>query len=66
MNEFSIIIIRFFMRKILETMKLLKKFRKNLGVHFPAQQAQAIYDLCQDHATLDQMPVNQFVDLLVT
>ncbi len=44
---------------------LLKKFRKSLGSHFPMQQAQAMYDLCQDHAKLDQLAVNQFIDMLV-
>lgn len=44
---------------------LVKKFQKNLASHFPAQQAQAIYALCQDHKTLDALPVNQFVDMMV-
>lgn len=45
---------------------LLQKFRRNLGGHFSAQQAQEIYKLCQDEIKFDKLPVNKFLDLLVS
>jgi 2-methylcitrate dehydratase len=44
---------------------LVEKFKTNLARRFPAQQQKAILDVCMDPARLEQMPVNQFVDLLV-
>lgn len=44
---------------------LLKKYRRNLGKHFPAQQANDIYALCEDHQKLDALSVDQFVDMMV-
>lgn len=44
---------------------LLEKFKANLATRFPAKKAEAIYDLCQDIAALELMPVNEFMDMLV-
>jgi len=44
---------------------LVEKFKTNLARRFPARQQKAILDVCMDPARLEQMPVNQFVDLLV-
>jgi 2-methylcitrate dehydratase len=44
---------------------LVEKFKTNLARRFPAQRQKAILDVCMDPARLEQMPVNQFVDLLV-
>jgi 2-methylcitrate dehydratase len=44
---------------------LLEKFKANLATRFPAKKAKAIYDLCQDIAALELMPVNEFMDMLV-
>ncbi|MEO0616608.1 MAG: bifunctional 2-methylcitrate dehydratase/aconitate hydratase [Pseudomonadota bacterium] len=41
------------------------KFRRNLATRFPAGQAQRIYDICDDQATLEAMPVHEFVDAMV-
>jgi 2-methylcitrate dehydratase len=41
------------------------KFRTNLARRFPAKQARAILDLCQDQKRLEATPVNEFVDLFV-
>ncbi len=41
------------------------KFRTNLARRFPAKQAQAVLDLCQDQKRLEAIPVNEFVDLFV-
>lgn len=44
--------------------ELVKKFKVNLARRFDAQRQSEILDVCQDQATLEAMPVNQFVDLL--
>ncbi len=44
---------------------LIKKFETNLARRFPAKQQKAILDICLDHARLESMPVNEFVDLFV-
>jgi 2-methylcitrate dehydratase len=44
---------------------LVEKFKTNLARIFPPQQQKTILDVCMDPARLEQMPVNQFVDLLV-
>ena len=44
---------------------LLQKYRRNLGKHFPKQQADEIYALSENHSKLDELPVNQFLDMLV-
>ncbi|MEL6446981.1 MAG: bifunctional 2-methylcitrate dehydratase/aconitate hydratase [Pseudomonadota bacterium] len=41
------------------------KFRRNLATRFPAGQAQRIYDICDNQATLEAMPVHEFVDAMV-
>ncbi|MEM7449852.1 MAG: bifunctional 2-methylcitrate dehydratase/aconitate hydratase [Pseudomonadota bacterium] len=41
------------------------KFRRNLATRFPAGQAQRIYDICDDQATLEALPVHEFVDAMV-
>ncbi len=41
------------------------KFRRNLATHFPAGQAQRIYEICDDQARLEAMPVHEFVDAMV-
>lgn len=52
-------------RRVEGVPELLKKFRKNLSGHFPAQQAHDIYTLCGDEAAFDKFPVNRFLDLMV-
>jgi 2-methylcitrate dehydratase len=44
---------------------LVEKFKTNLARRFPAQQQKAILDACMDVDRLAQMPVNEFVDLMV-
>ncbi|WP_010089174.1 bifunctional 2-methylcitrate dehydratase/aconitate hydratase [Burkholderia ubonensis] len=44
---------------------LVEKFRTNLARRFPAKQQQAILDVSLDQATLEAMPVNEYVDLYV-
>jgi 2-methylcitrate dehydratase PrpD len=45
-------------------MPLLKaKFEKNLALHFPARQAQAILDQSLDQSSLEEALVNDYVDL---
>jgi 2-methylcitrate dehydratase len=44
---------------------LVEKFRTNLARRFPAKQQQAILDVCLNAKRLEQMPVDQFVDLMV-
>jgi 2-methylcitrate dehydratase len=47
-----------------EGMPLLKaKFEKNLALHFPARQAQAILDQSLDQSSLEEALVNDYVDL---
>ncbi|RMX03543.1 bifunctional 2-methylcitrate dehydratase/aconitate hydratase [Corticibacter populi] len=41
------------------------KFRTNLARKFPARQQQAILDASLDQATLENMPVNEYMDLYV-
>jgi 2-methylcitrate dehydratase len=41
------------------------KFRRNLGVRFPARRVDAVFELCKDQARLEATPVNEFMDLLV-
>jgi 2-methylcitrate dehydratase len=44
---------------------LEEKFRRNLALRFPPLRQQAITDLCQDQAKLEEMPVDKFVDMFV-
>jgi 2-methylcitrate dehydratase len=44
---------------------LVEKFRTNLARRFPAKQQQAILAASLDQATLEAMPVNEYVDLYV-
>ncbi|HWL28045.1 MAG TPA: 2-methylcitrate dehydratase, partial [Burkholderiaceae bacterium] len=41
------------------------KFRTNLARKFPAKQQQRILDVSLDQATLEAMPVHEYVDLYV-
>jgi 2-methylcitrate dehydratase len=41
------------------------KFRRNLARQFPARQQQRILDASLDQATLEAMPVHEYVDLYV-
>tara|TARA_R110001583_G_scaffold1498_1_gene11716 strand:- start:3765 stop:5252 length:1488 start_codon:yes stop_codon:yes gene_type:complete len=41
------------------------KFKANLASRFPDQQCQTIFSLCKDQATLENTPVNRFMDLFV-
>lgn len=45
--------------------ELLKKFKINLARKFPEKQQQAILDKTMDYHTLANMPVDEFVDLMV-
>lgn len=44
---------------------LLEKFKRNLEGHFEKSQADKIYAACENHADLENMPVNEFSDLWV-
>lgn len=44
--------------------KLLKKFRENVETRFPKQQANRIYQLCDNHTQLKETPVHSFMDLM--
>lgn len=44
--------------------KLLKKFSENLETRFPKQQANVIYDLCQDSTRLKETAVHTFMELM--
>lgn len=44
---------------------LEKKFRANLATRFPAGRCEKIYALCKDREKLEQIPVHEFMDLLV-
>jgi 2-methylcitrate dehydratase len=44
---------------------LVEKFKTNLARRFPAKQAKAILDLCQDANRLNNTKVSDFVDLMV-
>jgi 2-methylcitrate dehydratase len=41
------------------------KFKANLASRFPNQQCQTIFSLCKDQTTLENTPVNRFMDLFV-
>jgi 2-methylcitrate dehydratase len=45
---------------------LVEKFKTNLARRFPPAQSQAILALCLDASKLENTPVNEFVDLMVT
>jgi 2-methylcitrate dehydratase len=45
---------------------LVEKFRANLARRFPPKQQQAILDVALDAKALEAMPVNEFIDLMVT
>ncbi len=45
---------------------LVEKFRANLARRFPVKQQQAILDVALDAKALEAMPVNEFIDLMVT
>src|SRR3989440_6075215 len=44
---------------------LIEKFERNLARRFPEKQQKAILELCLDQMKLEQMPVHEFVDLMV-
>jgi 2-methylcitrate dehydratase len=44
---------------------LVEKFKVNLARRFPAKQQEAILAASMDQATLEAMPVNEYVDLYV-
>jgi 2-methylcitrate dehydratase len=44
---------------------LVEKFERNLARRFPEKQQKAILDVCLDASRLVQMPVHEFVDLMV-
>src|SRR3954467_3860882 len=44
---------------------LVSKFERNLARQFPEKQQKAILDVCMDQKKLEQMPVKEFVDLMV-
>ena len=44
---------------------LVEKFKTNLARRFPAKQQQAILDVCLNAKRLQEMPVDEFVDLMV-
>jgi len=44
---------------------LVEKFKTNLARRFPAKQQEAILAVSLDQATLEAMPVNEYVDLYV-
>lgn len=44
---------------------LEQKFRRNLLTRFPAQRSDEIFALCTEQTTLEQTPVNRFMDMLV-
>ncbi len=45
--------------------ELVKKFRVNLARRFPTKQQETILNVCMDEARLSEMPVHEFVDMLV-
>ncbi|MEX2474900.1 bifunctional 2-methylcitrate dehydratase/aconitate hydratase [Marinobacter sp.] len=45
--------------------QLEAKFRRNLGTRFPPQRCNEIDAVCSDQATLEAMPVHEFVELFV-
>ena len=42
---------------------LIEKFRDNLLTHYTQEQASKILAICQQQASLENMPVNEFIDL---
>jgi 2-methylcitrate dehydratase len=46
--------------------RLMRKFTTNLRSSFDARRAQIILDVCSDQATLEPMPVHEFVGLWTT
>jgi 2-methylcitrate dehydratase len=44
---------------------LVKKARENLATHFNPAQAERIIELCEDAATLEKLPANEFVNHLI-
>jgi 2-methylcitrate dehydratase len=44
---------------------LERKFVRNLETRFPAAQSTKIHELCRDQLTLEQMPVNEFMELFL-
>ena len=42
------------------------KFRTNLARRFAAKQQKAIWDVCNNAARLEAMPVHEFVDLFMS
>jgi len=44
---------------------LLEKFRRSLEGHFEMEQVEKILFACDNHARLEEMPVNEFSDLWV-
>ena len=44
---------------------LIEKFERNLARRFPEKQQKAILELCLDQKRLEQIPVHEFVDLMV-
>ena len=44
---------------------LVEKFTANLASRFPAQQSEAILELCLDQKRLEETPVNEFMDMFV-
>jgi hypothetical protein len=43
----------------------VEKFRNAVSNHFSEAQAERIHELFNDPHRLEQMPVNEFVDLLI-
>ncbi|MFD2177532.1 bifunctional 2-methylcitrate dehydratase/aconitate hydratase [Veronia pacifica] len=43
---------------------LERKFKNNLLTRFPPQQSEKIYQCCLDQATLEALPVNEFMDMM--
>lgn len=53
-------------RRRAEGIPLLEaKFKSNLATRFPASRVEKIFALCKDQKTLENTPVNEFMDLLV-
>ncbi len=44
---------------------LIEKFKRNVATRFPRKHGQQIVDICLDSEELNQMPVTEFMDLLV-
>jgi 2-methylcitrate dehydratase len=53
-------------RRRKEAIPLLEqKLSDALATRFPSHQAQTIYDLCSDRDKLEEMPMSDFMDMLV-